>query len=336
MIKHNLAVTLGAVLLAAGGTAAIGGAASATVTQGANGVIYGTGGTPQASFNAATARWTLQAPTSAGGSAQIDLVNPPSGLVAGADNWAPSFTAASSTATGIRFVVEYHDGCTLVGTPSSPGNSLLTWAEEPGGNPGMDWITATQWVQNTCGADDQTTAAFLEDTSSSAPVTVSINYNNETVTPYSSTTTHSAQGPVKNRKSGKCLDVTAGQFTAGTKLQQWTCGADGGKDQRFQIVTHDVNGALSGHLEAISPSGTVLYVSAPGGQLKLSASGGAADTDMLENQGYGQGVYTFPEAPGSTSSGSVVMDDSGASTANGAKIISYAFNNGSNQMWSLP
>lgn len=334
MLKRNLAVTLGAVVLAAGGSAAFGGTASATATQGANGVIYGTGGTPQASFNATTGRWTLEAPTSAGGSAQVDLVNPPSGLVAGADNWPPSFTVTSSSSApaGIRFVVEYHNGCTLVGTPSSPGNSLLTWAEEPGGNPGADWITATQWVQNTCGADDQTTAAFLEDTNSSAPVTASVNYNNETVAPYSSTTTHSAQGPVKNSKSGKCLDVTNGQFTAGTKLQQYTCGADSGKNQRFEIVVHTVNGVVTGHLEAISPSGTVLYVSAPGGQLTLSSSSSAADADMLRYQSFDE----FPEAPGSTSSVPVTMDVSGASTANGAKVISYPFHDGSNQMWSLP
>ena len=32
----------------------------------------------------------------------------------------------------------------------------------------------------------------------------------------------------------------------------------------------------------------------------------------------------------------MVMDDSGSSTANGAKIISYVQNNGSNQQWSMP
>jgi hypothetical protein len=69
--------------------------------------------------------------------------------------------------------------------------------------------------------------------------------------------------------------------------------------------------------------------------LELSATRGA-DTDMLKSGSY----YTFPEAPGSSLSPAgtrlMVMDDSGSSTANGAKIISGVQNDGSNQQWSMP
>jgi hypothetical protein len=337
------------VVLAVGGSAALVGTAHATAThltaaqaatveQGANGVIYGTGGTPQASYDATNNTWTLESPTSAGGSAQIDLVNPSSLLGPGDDNWTPFFRTSSDPAGDPRVVIEFHDGCSLVGTPGT--GDLLSWSGSPGGPQSANWITATAWVYDTCGADDQVTAAYIEVTDSDGvPTTLSdVTYYNEEVVPYSATTTVSAQGQIKNRSSGKCLDVTGGQFVVGTKLQQYTCGASyegvKGADQKFEIVTHDVNGAMTGYLEAVSLSGTVLYVSAPGGQLVLSATR-SAETDMLESGG-DPGCYTFPEAPGSTLATPVVMDDSGSGAANGNKIISYPLNYGFNQVWSMP
>jgi hypothetical protein len=354
LIIRNVAVTIGAVVLAAGsGAAAFGGAASAAVSQGANGVIYGSGGTPQASYDAASNTWTLESPTSPGASAQIVLVNPanvaiPGQGVGGPDiSDGPTFKASAVSGGDPRWVLEFHDGCSLVGTPTAANSSDLTWSAEPGGSQGMSWADAFTWLEdggNGCGADAGVSAAYIVDDTSSngVPTTLSdVMYGTENVVPYSSSTTHSAQGPIKNNTSGKCLDVTGGQFTSGTMLQQYTCGASfngvKGADQKFEIVTDDVNGAVTGYLEAISPSGTVLYVSAPisGGQLELSATSGA-DTDMLKSGPY----YTFPEAPGSvlspTGTTPMVMDDSGSSTANGAKIISNVLNGGSNQQWSLP
>ena len=360
MIRRNVAVTIGAVVLAVGGSAALGSAAlgsaalgsaaNATVEQGANGVIYGTGGTPQASYDASNNTWTLESPTSPRASAQIDLVNPANVAIPGQGlggpgiSDGPSFKASAVSGGDPRWVLEFHDGCSLVGTPTAANSSGLTWSEEPGGSQGTSWADAFTWLGVACGADAQVTAAYIVDDTGAngVPTTLSdVMYGSENVVPHSSSTTHSAQGPIKNNKSGKCLDVTGGQFSSGTRLQQYTCGASFkgimGADQKFEIVAHDVNGAVTGYLEAISPSGTVLYVSAPssGGQLELSATRGA-DTDMLKSGPY----YTFPEAPGSVSSPTgttlMVMDDSGSSTANGAKIISNVQNGGSNQQWSMP
>jgi hypothetical protein len=355
LIKRNVAAAIGAMVLAAGGSAAaFGGTANATVSQGANGVIYGSGGTPQASYDASNNTWTLESPTSPGASAQIDLVNPANVDIVGQGTGGPgisdgpSFEASAVSGGDPRWVLEFHDGCSLVGTPTAANSSNFTWSAEPGGGQGMSWEDAFTWLEDggggACGADAQVTAAYIVDDTGSngVPTTLSdVMYGSENVVPYSSSTTNSAQGPIKNSKSGKCLDVTGGQFTSGTTLQQYTCGASvkgvKGADQKFEIVTHDVNGAVTGYLEAISPPGTVLYVSAPnsGGQLELSATRGA-DTDMLKSGSY----YTFPEAPGSVLSpiGTtlMVMDDSGSSTANGAKIISDVQNDGSSQQWSMP
>ena len=143
------------------------------------------------------------------------------------------------------------------------------------------------------------------------------------------TTMLSARGEIKNVHSGKCLDVRNGNFAAGGVLQQWSCGAAGGANQQFQIVTiKGSDGSMRGYLEAIAPSGQVFYVSSTPGaanaQLDLSTARGAAD-DMLKSGSY----YTFPQT-------GLVSDVKGASTANGAEVIGYAKDGGTNQQWSMP
>lgn len=145
------------------------------------------------------------------------------------------------------------------------------------------------------------------------------------------TSTLSARGPISNRNSGRCMAVTGARYTAGTGLEQWTCGTtyDGVKDgyENFQIVTiKGSDGSVTAYLEAFSPSGQLFYVNpGTGGQLTLGTSRTTAD-DMIKRGSY----YTFPNVHNE------VADVSGASKANGAEIIGYPQNNGLNQQWSLP
>jgi hypothetical protein len=266
----------------------------------------------------------------------VDLVRP------AAPTSEPTFTASAYSAGDPRWVIEFHNGTYLFGTPTAPNSSTFTWAENPGGAQSTTWAAALAWAQ-AGGTDNQVTAAFIVDDTGSAgvPTTLTnVKYNGEAVVPASSSTTVSTVGEISNANSGKCLDVTGGAFTDGTKLQQWTCGAKNaggvvGGDQQFQVVAKDVNGAETGYLEAISPNGNVLYVEAPGGgqPLQLTSSRSAA-TDMLKSGPY----YTFPEATGSTSSAPLVMDVQARSLANGAVVQGYAqqSTNNANQQWSLP
>jgi hypothetical protein len=336
LISKKLAAALSVAALATAGSAVFAGGADAAAYQGANGVTYGTGGYPEALYDPQTNSWTLWSPTSSGASAQVDLVKPAEPLAADA----PSFNASNVGGGDPRWVIEFHNGCYLFGTPTAPATTTFTWAENPGGNQSTDWKTALAWAQN-CGTDDQVTAAFIVD-DTGAPFTETtlrnVTYNGEAVKPVSNAVTQSQLGEVVNAKSGKCLDVTGGAFTDGTKLQQWTCGAkapDGvvGGDQQFEVVTRTLNGTETGYLETVSPTGKVLYVEAPGaGQpLELTSSRSAA-TDMLKSGPY----YTFPEAMGSTTSAPLVMDVKGASTSNGAAVIGYAEHGTANEQWSLP
>jgi ricin-type beta-trefoil lectin protein len=147
------------------------------------------------------------------------------------------------------------------------------------------------------------------------------------------TTSVSARGAISNKLSGKCMDAADGDFAPGGLIQQWTCGAAvkgvNGADQRFQYVTiKGSDGSAKGYLEAISPSGQVFYVTPTSGaknaQLALTTSRTTAD-DMAKVGPY----YTFPNT-------GLVADDAGQSKLNGAKVIGYQQDNGTNQQWSLP
>lgn len=154
-----------------------------------------------------------------------------------------------------------------------------------------------------------------------------------------------AEGVVQNAHSGKYLNVSASTYATGSKLVQW--GSGGASHEKFEVVTvTGSDGSKAGYLEAVGPNGNYLVTASGGGQLTLGAvapasladaksatfakslqSGGSnASADMLKSGSY----YTFPN------DGGYVMDDSGQSTANGAKIIAYAKNGGKNQQWSLP
>jgi hypothetical protein len=138
-------------------------------------------------------------------------------------------------------------------------------------------------------------------------------------------TSQSATGQVENVNSGKCLDVTNGNFAGG--LQQYTCGAsfDGvkGADQKFRIVTRS-DGTSA--LQAVAPDGTAYYVtsSTRGAQLVLRPyySSGA---DMVRSGSF----YTFPKT-------GLVADVTARSRENNAVVQGWNDNGGTNQQWSMP
>jgi hypothetical protein len=139
-------------------------------------------------------------------------------------------------------------------------------------------------------------------------------------------TANAGPGYVRNYHSGKCLDVTGGVFASGTRLQQWTCGARGGADQKFKIT-----GSGSTHyLAAVGPGGKVLYVTpdVTTDRMKLTASHGPSEVLVTSGPYY--------EYPNDGASALPVMDVAGASTANGAHVIDYPLHYSTNQRWSLP
>lgn len=125
--------------------------------------------------------------------------------------------------------------------------------------------------------------------------------------------------------SHKCLDV-AGVFgvdpAVSAPLQVWTCGAAGSEDQLFSYNT--VAHTLVYDDKAAHDNFCVTSV-AVGPRAVIEVCDGASD-QTVEFHG---GVYRFD------SNGSV-LDVSAFGKANGTPVLSYAFNGGKNQFWSLP
>jgi Putative Ig domain len=108
-------------------------------------------GDSTAVFNS-TGEPVLTAGTDSGTSAQIQ-VNSPS---ATAPATAPTFTSSPASSAGDpRWVVEFHNGCSLFGYGTSSG-----WSVNPGGPQSVDYATALSDAE-ACGADDNVTAAFI-------------------------------------------------------------------------------------------------------------------------------------------------------------------------------
>lgn len=130
-------------------------------------------------------------------------------------------------------------------------------------------------------------------------------------------------GLIRNYHSGLCLDVTGGDYRPGAPLQQWECGARDGADQHF-LIERRTDG--TGDLLARSPAGLLLGVAAVGrgDQLILTLS----RPDMIKLGSY----YTFPSPLGPT----LTMDVEDASTGNGAHVIGWSQDGGTNQQWSNP
>lgn len=152
-----------------GGTA-LSASAGASPVQYANPAASGSG----ASASYASGTWVLASGHGAGGGAQIDLVNP------GTAQTAPAFTADHQYAGNPRWVIEFHNGCYLFGSPVS---GTMTWTLEPSGTAEASYAAALAAAQ-ACGADDTVTAAFVVLDTGNPDVTVKltdVTYNGEAV-----------------------------------------------------------------------------------------------------------------------------------------------------------
>lgn len=241
----------------------------------------------------------------------------------------PSFTTDNYNSGSPRWVVDLNNGHSLWGYPANSGlnGSDMAWAVD-NGNTYTSYSTA--FSSANAGTTTVKDAYIVEDADQSSGTTdtlSAIQFNGQTI--HSATT---GPGMIRNTGSGKCLDVTAGVFASGTKLQQWTCGAKNpagvpGGDQQFSLVGTTANGQTYGNLQTTGPDGNVFYVVSNGlrGQLTLSSSPAPVSKTGPYYQFIQQGT-----------SGNLAMDVKGASTLNGAAVIGYLLNRGTNQQWSLP
>lgn len=300
---------------------------------------------------------------STGNSAAVEVQSP----AAPGNVTPPSFTTSSYGGGAPRWVVELQNGNYLFGYPSQVGgtaNNTFTGDQWQGvsGNGTYDtqgfdtYQKALQDEGDINGNVPVTNAFIVDDASSSSPDVVSdIQYDGRTIAPVSYTAAYNGgKGQIENVHSGKYLNVSGGNYSPGGQVIQWD--NTGKSHEEFAIVTltgtdASVSGykTTQGYLEAINPangfgsfvkangeSQLTLGTAAPtpaeaqanGGALsgQLASGGTNAGADMLKSGSY----YTFPN------DSDYVMDDSGQSTANGAKIIAYPNNKGANQQWSLP
>jgi hypothetical protein len=134
-------------------------------------------------------------------------------------------------------------------------------------------------------------------------------------------TPHSYLGTVVN-SNGMCLDVrnAFGHGASGDLLQIWSCGAAGGEDQQFSYSTsaHQLEYSVTG-------TGTGFCVAEVGydAQAELETCGASGTTVT-----YSGGHYRFSDG--------TVLDDAGFGRGDGNRVVTWAYNGGSNQDWSLP
>jgi hypothetical protein len=253
-----------------------------------------------------------------GNSAQIDVLNPPATAPTVEPAFTPSF-ASGSNGHSPYWAIELHSGALMLGF--GPGN----WYAQngSGGSVSGSYAAARTYALANPGPDNWVVAAFIGDADPAAgSVTVSsVQYNGTTFAPSFST-----QGLISNAYSHKCLDVTAGNYAAGGLLQQYTCGASAGgvsgANQKFRIIGYP-DGTSS--LQAVNTAGDVIMCvvsSTKGAQLTLANCAGQT---VAKSGPY----YKFPVT-------GLVMDDTGWSTANGAKVQGWTQTGGLNQQWSMP
>jgi Ricin-type beta-trefoil lectin domain len=125
--------------------------------------------------------------------------------------------------------------------------------------------------------------------------------------------------------NGFCLDARNLFGTeAPATLQIWKCGAAGGTDQEFVYSTADHTLRYSD-----STGRTDYCVTSPGvdevATLALCGSTPASSQTVT----YDDGIYRF-------SSNGTVLDNAGLRKVDGNRVLSWVFNGGVNQVWSLP
>lgn len=153
----------------------------------------------------------------------------------------------------------------------------------------------------------------------------------------------STSGKIENVYSGKYLNVMADTYALGSKVAQWDI--SGASHETFQFVlientdaANGVNLIDGGYLQAEAPDGKWYYVTASGeDQLTLGAQVAHPTSSVLgsvlasdADAQWSPPGFDFPN------DGFYFADDSGWSTANGAPVIAYPHNGGTNQQWIMP
>ena len=337
MISHKLAATLSATALMSGAVIAAGGLPAHAAT---------TPNLPLAASSCGTGSsvtWTAsQQPVLTVGTAPAATCGAPAGStynpayakvafskVAGSvvPQSEPKFTTDNYASGSPRMVIDLNNGHSLWGYPSNSGlnGPDMAWAVDNGNT-----YTSYQTAYTKALAYETTVKdAYIVEDADQVPGT-SDTLSNIQFGGATPQTTTIGPGYIKNFHSGKCLDVTAGNYTAGGRLQQWTCGAIGrgvpGGDQKFTLITFP--GGQS-ELEANSSNGTQeFFVTSSGQGMQLALS--QTPQDLIKSGPY----YEF--APSGPTTTREVMDVKGQSTANGALVIGWPLNKGTNQQWSLP
>jgi gluconolactonase len=116
---------------------------------------------------------------------------------------------------------------------------------------------------------------------------------------------------------GKCVDVTGGSSTNGTRLQLWTC--NGGAAQRWSVGTDGSIAALGKCLDvagAATNDGARVQIYDCNG---IGAQQWTASAGHLVNRGSGK-----------------CLDATGRSSANGTPLQIWTCGTGTNQQWTLP
>jgi hypothetical protein len=129
-----------------------------------------------------------------------------------------------------------------------------------------------------------------------------------------------------NRRSGKVLDVTGNGTADGVKVVQWTW--SGGANQQWQLLSN--------------PDGSVRLVNRNSGRLLESPSGAGQGTQLDQwqdtdsnNQWWkladtGDGYYQLVNVRTG-----LCADVDGGSTSDGARVIEWPTNTGTNQQWQI-
>ncbi|MGI5193970.1 RICIN domain-containing protein [Streptomyces sp. CA-288835] len=122
------------------------------------------------------------------------------------------------------------------------------------------------------------------------------------------------------RHSGKCADVSDQSILGGAQIKQWTC--NGGGNQRFWFK--DLG---NGHAQLMARHSS-LCLRENASNVTQEACSTSATTQQWSVTTSGGYVTLKSRASGEC------LDVNGASTADGAAIITYACNGGTNQQWA--
>jgi hypothetical protein len=129
-----------------------------------------------------------------------------------------------------------------------------------------------------------------------------------------------------NRRSGRVLDVTGNGTADGVKIVQWTW--SGGANQQWQLLSN--------------PDGSVRLVNRNSGRLLNSQSGASQGTQLDQwqdtnsnNQWWkltdtGDGYYRLVNVRTG-----LCADVESGSTSDGARVIGWPANTGTNQQWQI-